>query len=52
MSYIAEAINGTVNALKISKLTFGTFTFSLWQMTIGFAVLGLVVWFIRELFTD
>ena len=39
MSYIAEAITGTVNALKISKLTFGTITFSLWQMTLGFAPL-------------
>ena len=51
MDNLKIALQGTVNALNGAKITFGTFTFSLWQMIMAFAALSLLIWFVRELFS-
>lgn len=52
MSDIKYALTKTLNILNNCKLTFGSFTFSLWQMMLAFMALSLFVWFIRNLFSD
>jgi hypothetical protein len=51
MEGISYALNFTVRLLKNNTLTFGNYSFSLWQMILAFAVLELIVWFIRNVFS-
>jgi len=51
MDNLRTAIQGTVIALNGAKITFDTYTFSLWQMIMAFAALSLLVSFVRELFS-
>ncbi|WP_303806225.1 hypothetical protein [Ruminococcus flavefaciens] len=51
MDNLRIAIQGTVNALNGAKITFGTYTFSLWQMIMAFASLSLLMWFLHNVFT-
>ncbi len=51
MENMRIAVSKTVQMLDASKLTFGSFSFSLWQMIFAFASLRLFIWFIITLFT-
>lgn len=52
MNAISYALNYTVRLLQSNTLTFGNYSFTLWQMLLAFAVLELIIWFIRNVFSS
>lgn len=52
MDGLRIAISKTLEILNGTILNFGSFSFSLFQLLFSFASLSLLLWFVRELFSD